>query len=267
MFALQPHAPPAAPPPPPSTLYFAYGSNLWLDQMHRRCPSSVYLGVGRLHGSNSSNTGWRWIINERGYANVVEVELSSSSSSSSSNTSTTITAAAAKKKDEEGEEEEEVHGNWEDDGREEEEEKEEEEEVVVYGTVYALPSASGDEALLDAAEGVPRVYGKEYHTVDFWPHATTTTTTTTTKAGEGDEKGSEGERAPASPASDLFVDVAKVAPRRVDGVLVYVDRRRTAEGEPLAEYVDRINEGVGDAVALGVPQSWVDAFVPEAEEN
>ncbi|KAL1622066.1 hypothetical protein SLS54_005131 [Diplodia seriata] len=217
--------------------------NLWLDQMHRRCPSSVYLGVGRLHESNSSSNnsaGWRWIINERGYANVVEVELSSSSS----NTSSTTTAA---KKDEE-------------------KEKEENEEDVVYGTVYALPSTSGDEASLDAAEGVPRVYGKEYHTVDFWPHAKTTTTTT----GEGDEKEMEN-GASSPPASDLFVDVANVAPRRVDGVLVYVDRRRTAESEPRAEYVDRINAGVRDAVALGVPQSWVDAcvrrFVPEAEEN
>ncbi|OAG04063.1 uncharacterized protein CC84DRAFT_886100 [Paraphaeosphaeria sporulosa] len=47
------------------TLYFAFGSNLWLSQMRTRCPSSAYLGVARLHG-------YTWIINERGYANVVE---------------------------------------------------------------------------------------------------------------------------------------------------------------------------------------------------
>ncbi len=46
------------------TLYFGYGSNLWLHQMRLRCPCSIYIGVGRL-------TGYRWIINARGYANVV----------------------------------------------------------------------------------------------------------------------------------------------------------------------------------------------------
>ncbi len=46
------------------TLYFAYGSNLWLKQMALRCPSSTYLGLARL-------SHWRWIINHRGYANVV----------------------------------------------------------------------------------------------------------------------------------------------------------------------------------------------------
>lgn len=45
--------------------YFGYGSNLWKDQMKERCPTSTYLGIARLNG-------YRWIINERGYANVVE---------------------------------------------------------------------------------------------------------------------------------------------------------------------------------------------------
>ncbi|PPQ63275.1 hypothetical protein CVT24_006800 [Panaeolus cyanescens] len=46
------------------TTYFGYGSNLWRDQMKRRCPKSTFIGIGILHN-------WRWIINERGYANVV----------------------------------------------------------------------------------------------------------------------------------------------------------------------------------------------------
>lgn len=29
--------------------YFAYGSNLWLDQMARRYPNSVCIGCGILH--------------------------------------------------------------------------------------------------------------------------------------------------------------------------------------------------------------------------
>lgn len=49
-----------------STIYFGYGSNLWLHQMELRCPTSDYLGVARLNG-------YKWIINDRGYANVVQV--------------------------------------------------------------------------------------------------------------------------------------------------------------------------------------------------
>lgn len=45
-------------------LYFAYGSNLWLRQMKRRCPTSTYKGLARLRD-------WRWIIYSRGYANVI----------------------------------------------------------------------------------------------------------------------------------------------------------------------------------------------------
>jgi gamma-glutamylcyclotransferase len=47
------------------TLYFGYGSNLWQHQVARRCPNAKYVGIARLRH-------WRWQINERGYANVVE---------------------------------------------------------------------------------------------------------------------------------------------------------------------------------------------------
>jgi gamma-glutamylcyclotransferase len=54
-----------------TTLYFGYGSNLWKHQMQQRCPTSNYLGIARLNN-------YRWIINSRGYANVVELPTSSS---------------------------------------------------------------------------------------------------------------------------------------------------------------------------------------------
>ena len=50
----------------PQSYYFAYGSNLSLTQMQTRCPTSRFIGVGLL-------SGWRWIINERGYANIVVI--------------------------------------------------------------------------------------------------------------------------------------------------------------------------------------------------
>ncbi|EUC44014.1 hypothetical protein COCMIDRAFT_99394 [Bipolaris oryzae ATCC 44560] len=56
----------------PPTLYFGYGSNLWLHQMSTRCPSSTYLGIARLDA-------YKWIINERGYANIIPLAALSSS--------------------------------------------------------------------------------------------------------------------------------------------------------------------------------------------
>ncbi|KAJ7444857.1 Butirosin biosynthesis, BtrG-like protein [Mycena latifolia] len=49
------------------TLYFGYGSNLWRQQMNMRCPENKFLGIARL-------ADWRWIINTRGYANVIPSE-------------------------------------------------------------------------------------------------------------------------------------------------------------------------------------------------
>lgn len=54
------------------TLYFGYGSNLWKNQMSLRCPHSTYLGLARLRD-------YHWIINERQYANVVEISNKSKS--------------------------------------------------------------------------------------------------------------------------------------------------------------------------------------------
>lgn len=47
-------------------LYFAYGSNLSPEQMAHRCPDSIFLGKATL-------CGYRWQVNERGRANIVEV--------------------------------------------------------------------------------------------------------------------------------------------------------------------------------------------------
>lgn len=47
-----------------SRYYFAYGSNMWLAQMRQRCPKSRLLGPAAL-------PGYRFIINSRGYANIV----------------------------------------------------------------------------------------------------------------------------------------------------------------------------------------------------
>jgi gamma-glutamylcyclotransferase len=46
-------------------LYFAYGSNLWREQMRARCPNHQVIANGVLKG-------YRWIISARGYANIVK---------------------------------------------------------------------------------------------------------------------------------------------------------------------------------------------------
>ncbi|KLU92574.1 hypothetical protein MAPG_11519 [Magnaporthiopsis poae ATCC 64411] len=58
------------------TLYFAYGSNLSLAQMAVRCPGSKLLGTAVL-------PGFRWQINQRHYANVVQTAGADMSSSTS----------------------------------------------------------------------------------------------------------------------------------------------------------------------------------------
>lgn len=98
-------------------LYFAYGSNLSTEQMRQRCPYSTPIGLGYLEG-------WKWLINERGFANVVQIDESDSDDSTDKGKSIASTA-----KDE-----------------------------GVYGLLYLLPPE--DEELLDAYEGVPFAYQK-----------------------------------------------------------------------------------------------------------
>jgi cation transport regulator ChaC len=105
------------------TIYFGYGSNLWRHQMALRCPTSQYLGVGRLDG-------WKWIINERGYADVVEVRGSNSSSNDNDGKGYTDYSNS------------------------------------VFGLVFTLKEA--DERRLDRNEGVPIAYTKEYHSIKLW---------------------------------------------------------------------------------------------------
>jgi hypothetical protein len=51
--------------PSPRIDYFAFGSNMHISQMATRCPSSFFLGRGILKG-------YRFQINERGVANIVQ---------------------------------------------------------------------------------------------------------------------------------------------------------------------------------------------------
>ncbi|KAF2035142.1 hypothetical protein EK21DRAFT_96918 [Setomelanomma holmii] len=170
------------------TIYFGYGSNLWLHQMVIRCPDSTYLGIARLNN-------YTWIINDRGYANVVASNSTSTSTSTDNKYST-----------------------------------------QVYGLVYSL--SPSDEQRLDKNEGVPIAYTKELLSVDFW------------SAG------------PPSPPSSPHqkIDTAK-PPDETGDMLVYIDRVRITPDEPKKEYVYRMNQGIEDALDLGVPEGYVEAVM------
>lgn len=94
-------------------------------------------------------------------------------------------------------------------------------EDLVYGLVYEL--SPSDEASLDRWENVPLAYTKEMMEIELQP------------AVSGEESLVQG--------------------------LVYVDRKRVDEGEPWEEYVYRINMGIRDAAARGLPKWYIDKYI------
>lgn len=177
--------------PTTQTTYFGFGSNLWLEQMHIRCPSSTYIGLARLNN-------YKWIINDRGYANVVELPSSQKTSTSPFNSSA------------------------------------EDYSTVVYGMVYTLTPT--DEAQLDKNEGVPVAYTKELLECDFWS---------------------------ADPESPLNPIDTTQPPSSSPKMLVYIDRQRVTPSKPRDEYVYRMNQGIRDALMVGVPKRYVEQVMRE----
>ncbi|RGP69943.1 hypothetical protein FLONG3_7600 [Fusarium longipes] len=171
-------------------LYFAYGSNLSTKQMRKRCPHSTPVGLAYLKG-------WKWIINHRGYANVVQPFVDSDDDTPDAESNKQLTVRAKEKAA-----------------------MREESEDGVYGLLYLVPPA--DEERLDGYEGVPWAYNK--FKVDVkWANAT------------GDED-----------------NTLKA--------LIYIDDMRVDEYEYRleGEYVDRMEEGIRDAIEdWGLDEEYV----------
>ncbi|PGH16941.1 hypothetical protein AJ80_05009 [Polytolypa hystricis UAMH7299] len=219
-------------------LYFAYGSNLSYSQMRQRCIhdpdiSSKPVALARLDG-------WKWLICERGYANV----------DNNNNDNRTITAQV--------------------DGVREEESKE---DVVVYGVLYNMTEA--DESELDGYEGIdraaprapengpvdrktrPREQGSgEYN--KWYIHVTVT------KWLDEEQKGKWGAVATA------VGDDGSNGDDDIQRVLVYVDEMHVQDGPPKKEYIGRMNRGIREAVGLGLPSDWVEKvmrkYIPEGPD-
>jgi gamma-glutamylcyclotransferase len=198
---------------PNPTVYFGYGSNLWLHQMHIRCPTSQYLGVARMDG-------FKWIINDRGYANVVAVTPSKTGLDQPNQSNTTTDKDIVSKPPKED------YTN------------------TVFGLVYSLTPT--DESRLDLNEGVPVAYTKAHLPCTFW------------SAGS-----------PSAPESQHSKIDTNQPPTSTLEMLVYIDRKRTTPDEPRKEYIYRMNQGIADAIELGVPEGYVEdvmrEFIPAEE--
>lgn len=120
-------------------LYFAYGSNLSTRQMLDRCPQSTCIGLARL-------PGWKWIINSRGYANIVPEDGSSSTQQQHSSQ-----PSPASKDPDQNPDKKSNDGASEDDPAWRPD--------AVYGLLYYVTTI--DEQMLDMYEGVPTAYEKQ----------------------------------------------------------------------------------------------------------
>ena len=102
---------------------------------------------------------------------------------------------------------------------------------LVYGLVYEI--SPSDEAKLDRFEGVPVAYTKHMEGIEL--------------RSEKDEEES------------------------VAQGLAYIDTTKTDEGKPWEEYIHRINMGINDASARGMPRWYTDKYlrryIPPEEEK
>lgn len=213
-------------------LYFAYGSNLSSAQMLRRCPGATPVGLGYLHG-------WEWLINERGFANVVEVPRFRRRVVSP------VGGSGGKGKGRV------VDDDSDDDAMDEDDSDDDRSGAVgprepipdddlpgVYGVLYLLPPE--DEAALDRYEGVPTAYEKVVMEVEM--------------VDEDEASDDDGD--------DEDADVVQA--------LVYVDYGNVREGPPRSEYVGRMNVAVREARREWRLPSWyvesvIRRFIPAEE--
>ncbi|ROT35908.1 hypothetical protein SODALDRAFT_328295 [Sodiomyces alkalinus F11] len=210
--------------------YFAYGSNLSPTQMIARCPGSVPLGLAHLPHA------WSWLINGRGYANVIHPSYPDSTSLLDGVGIMGFPDGMAAEAKPQGE----ANRGDDDTGH------------GVYGVLYTL--STEDEAELDIYEGVPYAYEKVMLPVQLidpslHSHA-------------------------SQPSQYKGVEQAKqenskvVAPTVL--ALVYLDFDRVVPDAPRTEYIARMNRAIHEAqLSFGLPVDYVRhvmrKFIPEGD--
>lgn len=165
--------------------------------------------------------GFEWMIYQRGFANIVEVD------------------------------------GHEEGGDDEKEEKGKEGDYrnQVWGMMYSLEE--NDEKLLDEREGVPVAYRKEWIECEFWtvPEAAASSSSReegVTQEKEGEEDTTTAEKKKKRKPADITKRPGK------EKMLVYINREMTDEGEIRKEYISRMNCGIKDAVKEGLPREYVE---------
>jgi gamma-glutamylcyclotransferase len=182
-------------PAPPGTLFFGYGSNLWHTQVEQRFPSAKFVGIARLRH-------WRWQINEKRMANMVEMPAAPYSPRTAKWLGPLFSS---------------------EDLREDNER--------VYGMVWQLDDEA--ERLMHRAARPGQV--RQTAGVELWVRKET-------------DKGKK-------------LNLLKGAKRT--NVVFYVDREHTTDAEQACTggYAYKIQQGVADALAEGVPQGYVDKCI------
>lgn len=165
--------------------------------------------------------GFRWIIYQRGFANIVEVDSH--------------------------------------DDEKEEKGKEGDYRNQVWGMMYSLEEE--DEKLLDEREGVPVAYRKEWIECEFWtvPEAATSSSSSSALSRGGEEevgKNEDGSTLEEEKKKRKPADITKRPGK--EKMLVYINREMTDEGEIRKEYISRMNCGIKDAVKEGLPREYVE---------
>lgn len=167
--------------------------------------------------------GFEWIIYQRGFANIVEVDSH-----------------------EEGDDEKEEKG------------KEGDYRNQVWGMMYSLEE--NDEKLLDEREGVPVAYRKEWIECEFWtvPEAAAASASSSREEEEEEEVGKNEEDTTTAEKKTKRkpADITKRPGK--EKMLVYINREMTDEGEIRKEYISRMNCGIEDAVKEGLPREYVE---------
>lgn len=227
-------------------MYFAYGSNLSPEQMKNRCPSSPPVGLAYL-------SGWTWLINQRGYANIVRHQTPATSAPSTPSPSdlpnppVLVNVFDPSLMRSEGIEAKEYEDGT---GVKANEKKSEVGAKVegVYGVLYRLHP--DDELTLDMCEGVPFAYEKLLADVTVFRTPTAKTT---------DE----------AETADSLQNMTQTETVRA---LVYVDFKRISPSAPKDEYIDRMNRGIDQAIEQwGLPEWYVEAvmrpFIPAVDHE
>ncbi|KAI1272312.1 hypothetical protein F5Y07DRAFT_304703 [Xylaria sp. FL0933] len=221
----------------PGQLYFAYGSNLSTTQMKHRCPHSPPIGLAHL-------AGWTWIINERGYANIIPEEYYIKDGTGSG-TGTDLGHVLS---------------------QDQLPSLSPGHPIGVHGLVYRLHP--DDKETLDRYEGVGYAYEKVMMKIPrsnfSYLHSVGNSWTSTMKASSKSEAG----QSPTAKTKTLHN--GKMAEQPLERkpeindeieLLVYVDTINVTPSAPKEEYIDRMNRGIKEASERGLFPMYVKSVI------